>query len=59
MAVGQYRDEFIRTEAGWRFSFRQPTNIFLASDFSKVVVRKADEQGGWANAASVGAGKAY
>jgi hypothetical protein len=44
MAVGQYRDEFVRTdEHGWRFSFRQPTNIFMGADFGSVVVRKSDE----------------
>jgi hypothetical protein len=47
MAVGHYRDEFVRTdEDGWRFSFRQPTNIFMGSDFGSVVVRKSDEKAG-------------
>lgn len=44
MAVGQYRDEFIRTADGWRFSFRQPTNIFMGEAFGSVIVRKSDER---------------
>ena len=45
MAVGQYRDEFVRTdEDGWRFSFRHPTNVFMGADFGAVVVRKSDER---------------
>jgi len=44
MAVGQYRDEFVRTPAGWRFSFRQPKNLFMGADFGSVVVRKSDEK---------------
>jgi hypothetical protein len=44
MAVGQYRDEFVRTADGWRFSFRQPKNLFMGSDFGSVIVRKSDER---------------
>jgi hypothetical protein len=44
MAVGQYRDEFIRTEQGWKFSFREPKNVFMRGDFGGVIVRKSDER---------------
>ncbi len=44
MAVGQYRDEFIRTDAGWKFAHREPKNIFIRPDFGGVVVRKSDEK---------------
>jgi hypothetical protein len=44
MAVGQYRDEFVRTDAGWRFSFREPNNIFMGESFGSVIVRKSDER---------------
>jgi ketosteroid isomerase-like protein len=44
MAVGQYRDEFIRTEDGWKFSFRHPKNVFMRNDFGGVIVRKSDER---------------
>jgi len=40
----QYRDEFIRTESGWKFAFREPKNIFIRPDFGGVVVRKSDER---------------
>jgi ketosteroid isomerase-like protein len=46
MAVGQYRDEYVRTDAGWRFSYREPKNVFMAADFGSVVVRKSDEKAG-------------
>ena len=44
MAVGQYRDEFIRTDAGWKFIRREPKNVFIRNDFGGVVVRKSDER---------------
>ncbi|MDB5392844.1 MAG: hypothetical protein JWM91_350 [Rhodospirillales bacterium] len=45
MAVGQYRDEFVRTgKTGWRFFFRQPTNVFMGESFDNVIVRKSDER---------------
>lgn len=44
MAVGQYRDEYVRTDAGWRFSYREPRNVFMGSDFGSVIVRKSDER---------------
>ena len=44
MAVGQYRDEFIRTAEGWKFSHREPKNVFMRADFGGVIVRKSDER---------------
>jgi ketosteroid isomerase-like protein len=44
MAVGQYRDEFIRTADGWKFSHRHPKNVFIRTDFGGVIVRKSDER---------------
>jgi len=44
MAVGQYRDEFVRTEDGWKFAFREPKNVFMRGDFGGVIVRKSDER---------------
>ena len=44
MAVGQYRDEYVRTPDGWRFFFRHPKNLFIGGDFGNVIVRKSDER---------------
>jgi hypothetical protein len=43
MAVGRYVDEYVLTDSGWRFSYREPRNIFMGGDFGKVIVRKSDE----------------
>ena len=44
MAVGRYVDEFVRTAAGWRFSYREPKNVFKADDFGSVILVKGDEK---------------
>lgn len=44
MAVGQYRDEYVRTADGWRFSYREPRNVFMGGNFGSVIVRKSDER---------------
>ncbi len=38
MAVGHYIDEYVRTDAGWRFSARRPRNIFQAADVAKLSI---------------------
>ena len=43
-AVGQYADEFIRTDKGWRFSRRAPKNFFAGGDFGNLILLKSDEQ---------------
>lgn len=43
-AIGQYTDEFVRTDAGWRFSYRAPKNFFTGGDFSNLILVKGDEQ---------------
>ena len=44
MAVGRYQDDYVRTAEGWKFSRREPKNIFKAADFGSVIVRKSDER---------------
>lgn len=44
MAIGQYVDEFVRTDAGWRFSYRAPKNFFTGGDFGNLILVKSDEQ---------------
>jgi hypothetical protein len=43
-AVGQYTDEFVRTDKGWRFSRRAPKNAFTGGDFANLILVKSDEQ---------------
>jgi hypothetical protein len=43
IVVVQYSDEFVRTEAGWRFASRRPKVIFRHAAFADMVHTKADE----------------
>ncbi len=43
MAVGRYVDEYVRTPAGWRFSYREPRNFFTADGFENLILLKSDE----------------
>ncbi len=43
-AIGQYTDEFVRTDAGWKFARRAPQNFFTGGDFSNLILVKSDEK---------------
>ncbi len=45
-AVGRYRDEFVLTEQGWRFSMRNPENLFEATNVTALSIAKAGAKWG-------------